>query len=196
MQSNILNEVTHTGQDSIRHYKELVNGREKEIAYQKTAVSVTKEGYEAKLSYMQETYKDLESRLKTFKKTDAVIGSVNTFNSGSMTFVVKEIPCLEKPDTMSIDTTFLKIDMVRHQRKLVINNVFVPDTVISITGIKKTPWYKKDEYRLEIIHSNPKIHTINLQSATFKPQKKWHETRAFNAGLGAALIIALKFALR
>jgi hypothetical protein len=97
---------------------------------------------------------------------------------------------------MNIDTTFLKINMVRYKRKLVISNVFVPDTVISITGVKKTPWYKKDEYRLEISHSNPKIRTVNLESASFKPQKKWHETRAFNAGLGAALVIALKVLLR
>lgn len=185
--------VTHITQavfDTVKHYNMVVNGKNIEVARTKAVVTNTKEMFDAYVKMMD---KEAIALKNSFKSADNITRTITVTKLDTITIAAKEIPCLDKPDTLKLDSALITLHQVRYKNAWKIMRLSIPDTQTTVTGVDKMPWYKRDAYTTKTIHSNPIIHVVDQKTVTLKEKTPWYKTKLFifSAGFvsGSAAII-------
>lgn len=179
-----------------RDLQALNSGKSQEVEYYKNelgtvtatvqALTISKEQLENDLEFKNDSIALL---LKEFKnpKVITITKTITEIDSVQVPYDVL-IPCEFKPvfGTYSKDKN-ITFDYVIRRSNFVLDNIEIPNTQTTITGIKKK-WFLGREYQTtDITNSNPYIKTVEVKSYQVRYQKPFYDTRAFNLIVGAAL---------
>lgn len=131
-----------------------------------------------------------EKQAKLFlAKNDTLMKLISQLKKLTNTLVIKETISITHdtiPLTDTIPCNFQPIPIKRFlsnysffgritNKDLFIDSLFIPNKQSLVLGVKKNPFWKKDEYIASVVNSNPLIKTESIQNVVIKPTKKIYE---------------------
>lgn len=157
--------------DSAKYYKDKQTGQK--IAYNKALELST-----ATQSYLQDQNKVLAKQAQKYQKlaSAAVVRSNTSLDSVTIT-LHDTIPCEFSPITFFEEDKFYTISGRITSQSLFIDNVTMPNEQVITIGKKKGSIFKKKEYEVEVVNSNPYVSVQGIQGYTFTPEKKWYDSK-------------------
>jgi hypothetical protein len=130
-------------------------------------------------------YDTLAQELKKFKEVRSTTIIKERFVISNDTIKIDRIiPCDFEPFKVRRDSIHYNFIGTIGNNFFSIDTITIPNQQSIIVGTKKLGFLKKRETRVEIINSNPLVTVSNIGGYVIDNKKKWHQTRAFNLGLG------------
>lgn len=71
-----------------------------------------------------------------------------------------------------------------NQKGVVITDLFIPDSVVIVTGDKRKWFWGKRTSKMDITHTNPFIETELVQSIEVVQSNKWYDSTIFKIAIG------------
>lgn len=167
--------------DSAEFYKIKVNGNPVEVAFNQSLVIENKKQLQALLA-KNDTLTKLISKFKKIAGTTII----NQYTSISKdTIRLKDsIPCSFKAFQVRRDSAYYHFLGTIGQGFFSIDSIIIPNTQSIVMGERKLGFLKGTEKRIEIVNSNPFIHTNKIQNYIIESKKKWYQSTAFKFGIG------------
>lgn len=131
--------------------------------------------------------KDYAILLKKYKNFDAVgqITEVTKIVHDTVR-LVDSIPCDFEPLPITkIDSNY-QLYATIEPSLFTLDSMFIPNKIKFTVGTKKVGLFKKEK-TIEVINTNPLVHTTSLSAYTITEKKKWYQTQWFSALVGAGV---------
>lgn len=168
--------------DSAQFYKLKVNGSPVDVAFNQSLVLQTQNQLEAVLA-KNDTLVKLISKFKKIAST-TIINQYTTINGDTIKLKGDSIPCSFKPFQVRRDSAYYHFMGTIAPNYFSIDSLSIPNRQNIVIGEKKLGFLRGTEKRVEIVNSNPLIHTDKIQNYVIQGKKKWHQTTAFKVGIG------------
>jgi hypothetical protein len=156
--------------DSISYYKDKYG---KEVAT-KTALSGDKNQLEILLSKQIDSTSELKELVRQYKHVDGA-GIVNTITIIDTVYVPFNQPVgLNFNKSINLKDDYYNINAFVDQDGFGLNSLEIPNKLSFVIGQKKTGWFSKPTYSVEIKNSNPYIRTTGVDAYQFTPKiRRW-----------------------
>lgn len=129
----------------------------------------------------------LKELTKKFSNIKSVTKYVTNTRIDTITIKYKDtIPCVFERIGAIFEKDY-ELEYRSTQRGVTIMELFVPDSVIVVTGQKRKWFLGKEVATLDITHSNKFVETEYIQHAEVVIPKKWYDTTLFKFGIGFVL---------
>lgn len=168
--------------DSAQFYKIKVNGNPVDVAFNQSLILENKKQLQAVLA-KNDTLLKLISKFKKIAGT-TIINQYTSITADTIKLKGDSIPCNFKPFKVKRDSAYYHFVGTIAPSFFSIDSLRIPNKQSIVMGEKKLGFLKGTEKRVEIVNSNPLIHTDKIQSYVIQEKKKWYNTRAFNFSVG------------
>lgn len=153
--------------DTIAYYQNEIG---QQVA-EKKAIQGDADALEILLSKQIDSTGQLKSLVRNFRKVQAA-GNITQATRIDTVQISYEVPVpVDFIREFSKRTDYYSITGTSNQNGVTLNDIQIPNVLSFALGDKKTGWFK-NEYRFEVVNSNPFVKTIGLDGFTYKEQNK------------------------
>lgn len=165
------------------HYKDKATGLE--VAYN-SSLQLNKD----MVKKVIEGNKALEALTKKYKDVSSIVTSKTVLRIDTLRAKLNGNPC-DSTANFYIDSAHYYIEGIVSKKDIVINQININNEQSMVVGQLKRKLFKKKEYQVSVMNTNPYLHITNVGSYTFKPKIKfWQKKEVWGiAGIVLGIII-------